>query len=232
MGAVRVGLLVPAAGRGERLGAGTPKAFVELRGEPIVLRTLKRLVEFRGFVLGITLVPPLHVDTFRTLAGAFAWPFPVEGVAGGAERQSSVWRGLEALGDAVDIVVVHDAVRPLVSVAMVEACVETAREHGAALTAVPVHDTLKRVADGRVVSTVDRRGLWVAQTPQAFRVPLLRQAHRRAVEVGYQATDDGALVEWAGTPPRIVLGDPLNLKITTPADLRLAGHLLGLAAPT
>jgi 2-C-methyl-D-erythritol 4-phosphate cytidylyltransferase len=128
--------------------------------------------------------------------------------------------------------VVHDAVRPLVSVETVSACVAAAREHGAALAAVPVHDTLKRIVDDRVVSTVDRRGLWAVQTPQAFRVPLLRQAHRRAAEVGYEATDDGALVEWAGTSPHIVAGDPLNLKITTPADLRLAEQLLRLAPAT
>lgn len=221
-----MGLLVPAAGWGERLGGGTPKAFVALRGEPIVLRTLRRLAEFPGFVRAITLVPPSHVDMFRRLVGACAWPFPVEGIAGGPERQDSVQRGLDALGDAVDIVVVHDAVRPFVSVAMVSACVDAAREHGAALTAVPVYDTIKRIADGAVVSTVDRQGLWVVQTPQAFRVPLLRRAHRRAAEVGYGATDDGALVEWAGTSPRTVPGDPLNLKITTPADLRLAEYLL------
>jgi 2-C-methyl-D-erythritol 4-phosphate cytidylyltransferase len=229
MGAVKVGLVVPAAGRGQRLGGDTPKAFVTLGGEPIILHTLRRLAEFRGFVHGIVLVPASHVDAFRRLVGGCAWPFPLEGIAGGAERQQSVERGLDALGNTVDIVVVHDAVRPFASAEMVAACIDAAREHGAALTGVPVHDTIKRIAGGTVVSTVNRRELWVAQTPQAFRTSLLRHAHRRAAELGYSATDDGGLVEWAGTAPRLVSGDPLNLKITTPADLRLAESLL--AAP-
>ena len=230
MGAERVGLLIPAAGRGERLGGDTPKAFVALGGEPIVIRTLMRLAEFRGFVRGLALLPASHVDTFRALVEAHTLPFPVAGIPGGAERQDSVRRGLDALDDAVDIVVVHDAVRPFASVAMVAACVAAARERGAALTAVPVHDTIKRIADDTVVSTVERRGLWMVQTPQAFRLSLLRRAHQRAAEVGFAATDDGALVEWAGTAPAIVPGDPLNLKITTAADLRLAESLLSAPA--
>lgn len=228
-----VAAVVVAAGRGERLGANQPKAFVSLAGEPIILHTLRRLATAEIVGRLVVAVPESHLGDFHQLvAAAGAWRVPLDAVAGGAERQQSVRRCLNVLGSECDIVVVHDAVRPFVAAKLVEACVAAARADGAALTALPVQDTLKRASDGVVRATVGRRGLWMAQTPQAFRLSLLRDAHRRATEIGCAATDDAALVEWAGAVPRIVLGDPLNIKITTAADLHYAERLVGASSPT
>jgi 2-C-methyl-D-erythritol 4-phosphate cytidylyltransferase len=158
------------------------------------------------------------------------WPLRVEPVVGGDERQESVARGLGLLDDDCEIVVVHDGVRPLVPSGVFSACVEGAQRWGAAVAAVPVRDTLKRGAGERVAATVDRRGLWMVQTPQAFRLSLLREAHARAAETGYRATDDAALVERAGAVVGIVRGTEENIKITEPGDLRYAELLLRLGA--
>jgi len=148
-------------------------------------------------------------------------------VRGGERRRDSVRAGLDALADC-DYVVVHDGARPLVTKALIDAALAGARETGAALCAVPVSDTVKRTDDaGLVRSTVSRAGLWLAQTPQAFRTELLLRAHE-ATEI--DATDDAALVELLGEPVRVVMGSPRNLKVTTPADLRLAEALLAAGA--
>lgn len=147
-------------------------------------------------------------------------------VAGGAERQESVARGLAAVPVDVPWVIVHDGVRPCVTPNLVTRVVRAAREHGAAVAALPVAETLKRGAAGWVQVTVDRDGLWAVQTPQAFRADLLREAHRRGAADGILGTDDAALVERLGAGVRLVPGLPGNLKITRPEDLALARALL------
>jgi 2-C-methyl-D-erythritol 4-phosphate cytidylyltransferase len=147
-------------------------------------------------------------------------------VAGGAERQESVARGLAAVPVDVPWVVVHDGVRPCVTPNLVTRVVQAAREHGAAVAALPVAETLKRGAAGWVQLTVDRDGLWAVQTPQAFRADLLREAHRRGAADGILGTDDAALVERLGAGVWLVPGLPGNLKITRPEDLALARALL------
>ncbi len=122
---------------------------------------------------------------------------------------------------------IHDAARPFVTPAIIDRVLDAARRHGAALAAVPVHDTVKSsTRAGRVLKTVDRRGLWLAQTPQAFRADLLREAHRRAVAAGHRGTDESALIESMGHPVHLVPGSPLNFKITTREDLALARSLV------
>ncbi len=151
------------------------------------------------------------------------WPVPVRIVAGGAERQDSVAAGLAALEDAVDVVLVHDAARPFVTLACVDACVQAAARHGAAIVAERARDTVKLVRDqGVIAETLDRRSIWLAQTPQGFRTALLREAYERARRDGVVATDDAALVERLGHPVHVVEGGPSNRKITTPEDLRWA----------
>jgi len=209
------------------LGLGVPKAFATLAGEPIVMRTLRLCASVGLFGRAVVAVPESHVVQFcDLLAEGAPWPFRVDSVIGGEDRQESVSLSLAMLGDDCDIVVIHDAVRPLASSELFSACVETARRSGAAVSAVPVRDTLKRAAGGRVSATVDRRGLWMVQTPQAFRVSLIREAHRRAAETGYRATDDAALVERAGWAVQLVPGDEGNIKITEPGDLRYAELLV------
>ncbi|MBI2218008.1 MAG: 2-C-methyl-D-erythritol 4-phosphate cytidylyltransferase [Candidatus Rokubacteria bacterium] len=146
-------------------------------------------------------------------------PVPVLVVPGGAERQDSVVRGLEAVPASFDLVLVHDAVRPFVSGALIDRVIDAARETGAAICALPIAETVKRVRDGAVDTTVDRTGLWVVQTPQGFRTAVLREAHDKARRDGVVGTDDAMLVERLGHPVRVVLGLVENIKITTPADL-------------
>jgi len=156
----------------------------------------------------------------------------MEVVQGGAERQDSVAAGLARVDAAADLVIVHDAARPFVSLACLTACVEAAAAGGAAIVAVPAHDTVKRVdASGVIVDTPDRRTIWLAQTPQVFRFALLRRAYEQAQHDGFVGTDDASLVERLGAPVRVVPGEPRNRKITTPDDLLWAeSHLRAQAA--
>jgi len=219
--------VIVAAGRGERLGAGLPKAFVPVKGVELVVRTLRCCAAAGLFDRAIVAVPGGQVEPFRALVAAHEpWPFAVHAVVGGADRQASVRCGLDAIAAEDGVVVIHDAARPFASVGMFARCVDRARACGAAVAAVRVPDTLKRAAGTRIVGTVDRQALWMVQTPQAFRLPLLREAHRRALETGYRGTDDAGLVVWAGGRVDLVPGESGNLKITEPADLRYAEQLL------
>lgn len=141
-------------------------------------------------------------------------------VSGGPTRQESVRIGLEAVSGDVDVVVVHDGVRPLITRRLLDAVVRAATESGAAICALPITETVKRVRDGFVAATLDRSDLWAVQTPQAYRTAVLREAHARARRDGVTGTDDAMLVERLGHAVRVVPGLPTNVKITTPADLR------------
>jgi 2-C-methyl-D-erythritol 4-phosphate cytidylyltransferase len=158
--------------------------------------------------------------TRRLLARARV-PKILDVVAGGADRQESVWRGLQRLPEDARVVVVHDAVRPFITADLVER-VRAAGAGGAATCGTPVRDTVKRVTDGAVESTIARQGLWLTQTPQAFARDLLWEAHDKARRDGFAGTDDAVLVERLGMPVAMVPGLAQNLKITTPEDLRTA----------
>jgi len=206
------------AGRGERLGAELPKAFVPLAGRPLFTWSLEALQRCAA-IDGIVLVGPTR--TLRDLIAASGCSSAkiVGWSEGGEARQHSVGRGLHVLPEGCTHVAVHDSARALVTPDVVARAVAEALEHGAAIAAVPQADTLKQGTLGLITGTVPRSGLWAAQTPQVFRRDWLERAHREATEV---ATDDAALVEWLGHPVRLSLGDPLNFKITTAADLELA----------
>jgi 2-C-methyl-D-erythritol 4-phosphate cytidylyltransferase len=146
----------------------------------------------------------------------------VEVVEGGTTRQESVWRALQAAPADAPIVLVHDAVRPFITPQLIDAIRTAADAHGAVLCALPIVETVKRVVDGVVESTLDRSTLWAVQTPQGFRAPLLREAHEKAIRDGIVGTDDAMLVERLGHAVRVVPGLAENVKITTPADLRAA----------
>lgn len=210
------------AGRGERLGAGVPKAAVMLAGRPLFAWSLGTLARCAS-VERIVVVGPVRVLRDVLAAAGLAPAKVAAWVEGGDERQHSVARGLAALDDGCDLVAVHDCARALASVALVERAVAAGRAHGAALAAVPLADTLKRVEAGVVAGTPARAGLWCAQTPQVFRRDWLEAAHAAAAGT---ATDDAALVEALGHPVHVAEGDPLNFKITTPGDLALAERWL------
>lgn len=214
------------------MGAVLPKPFLTLAGFPLIIHTL-RAIERSVFVRKIILViakerESLCQDLLRT-HGPFSIPIAL--VHGGAERQDSVRLGLSALDSDSDIVAIHDAARPFLASSILEASIHCAAEHGGAVVAIPARDTIKRVSDsGIITETVSRQQLWLAQTPQTFQVPLIREVHTRAVVEGVKATDDAALFEWSGRTVRVVSGSPRNFKITTQEDFFLAEAILAMEA--
>jgi 2-C-methyl-D-erythritol 4-phosphate cytidylyltransferase len=223
-----VNAIVVAAGKGERMGTALPKPFLPVAEVPLVVHTLHALSQ-SPLIKKILLVVAAEREQLSQELLQQHGPFaaPVSLVHGGPERQDSVRLGLAALEQECDIVVIHDAARPFISADVIDRSVMTAAECGAALAAIPVRDTIKRVNQEQfVIETVPRQDLWLAQTPQTFRVPLIRAAHARAHQLGVRVTDDAALLEWAGGTVKIVVGDARNFKITTPEDLQLAEALL------
>lgn len=231
---MKVAILLLAAGRGTRLGVDVPKAFLELGGETLLVHSAARLlaaVRAEDSCEVLVLVQPedraQHVPACLQRLRA-VMPPGVEPriVDGGATRQESMERGLAATSADVDLVCVHDAARALVPVERVRECLRTAQAVGGALLAIPAADTLKRVACGKVVETLDRSAIYYAQTPQIARRDWFVQAAEKARRTGFQVTDDVSLLEHAGLEVAVVSGSAGNLKITRPDDLPLAAALL------
>ena len=213
-----VAALLLCAGKGERLAAGVDKPLAPLAGRPLFTWSLASLQRCRA-IAGIALVGPVARLKDLLAASGNSSEKIVAWTEGGRERQHSVARGLHVLPEEFTTVAAHDCARALVSPELVARVVADALAHGAALAAVPLEDSLKRVSLSTVDATVPRAGLWRAQTPQAFRRDWLEEAHRT---VKGSATDDAALVESLGHPVHITPGDRLNFKITTRQDLELA----------
>jgi 2-C-methyl-D-erythritol 4-phosphate cytidylyltransferase len=215
--------LIVAAGRGERLGADGPKALVELAGRSLLQWSIDLMLAVSEIDRIIVALPP----------GVLA-PTGTTGVEGGAVRSESVARALEAAGpgDPEDMIVVHDAARPLASAELVRAALDTLAstdDLDAAIAAAPVIDTIKRANDDVVIETLDRSALWAVQTPQVFRRGTLERALDVSEEILAQATDDAWLVERLGGRVAVVPAGSENLKITTPLDLSLAELLIASA---
>ena len=176
----------------------------------------------------VIVAPGDYLEEFERLSGENKWRKIFAIVAGGSDRQQSVWHGLQAMPSETEWVIVHDAARPLVKPSLIVAVWEAAQEIGtAAIAALPCTDTVKRTLDGVLIAeTLDREQIWLAQTPQVFAAELLKEAHEQAIKDGCSATDDAMLVERLGVPIRLVQGDPTNIKITHPTDLVLAEALL------
>jgi 2-C-methyl-D-erythritol 4-phosphate cytidylyltransferase len=230
-GVVSVSMLLLASGRGTRLAAGLPKAFVTVGGVPLLVRSLRRLAritEDREVVLAVA--PEDRLTLLPTLADAITACGPTVVVDGGDTRQESMERAFAASDPTAPLVLVHDAARPFFPIEAARRALDRAAAVGGALLAVPAPDTLKRVdAAGRVVSTLDRSAVWLAQTPQVARRRDLARAIDVARRDGFAATDDVSLLEHAGIHVEAVLGSPFNLKITTAADLRFAETLAAAA---
>jgi 2-C-methyl-D-erythritol 4-phosphate cytidylyltransferase len=218
-----VNVILVAGGTGRRFGGTVAKQFQFLGGRPMLVIAASRFVGLDRLARMIVVV----ADDAREHAAALLAPLglPLRYASAGAERQHSVASGIAALDPECAVVAVHDAARPLVRPESIAACVAAARATGAAILATPVPDTVKRVQGERIVATIPRTDLWLAQTPQAFAADVLRRAHAAAPS-DLVATDDAALVERLGLPVAIVLGDAGNRKITTPADLAWAEALL------
>jgi 2-C-methyl-D-erythritol 4-phosphate cytidylyltransferase/2-C-methyl-D-erythritol 2,4-cyclodiphosphate synthase len=217
-----VAAVVVAAGRGQRVGGDLPKQYRKLAGEPVIRSSLA-LLSWHGQIGAVQAV--IHPDDRSDYEAAAVGLRLLPPVSGGATRQASVRAGLEALSArAPDIVLVHDAARPFCSAELVSRAIAACGETGAAIPALEVTDTIKRVdADGRVAGTVDRAPLRAVQTPQAFAFPALLEAHRRAAKDGREDfTDDAALAEWAGVKVAVFAGESGNVKLTTEDDFARA----------
>lgn len=222
--------VVVAAGKGKRMRRQEKKQYLTVGGKPVLAHTLEALGRIGPLTSIIVVVGEEDLERVRDYPRAYPGvPQPLQVVAGGAERQQSVYAGLLALEHTgVEYVLVHDGVRPFLRKEAVEACMEQAERSGAAVLAVPVKDTIKRVDErGIILSTPDRDSLRAIQTPQAFRLSLLLEAHRAAAKGGYIATDDAILVERIGHAVHTVPGDERNMKITTPEDLAWSEWMLG-----
>jgi 2-C-methyl-D-erythritol 4-phosphate cytidylyltransferase len=220
---VAVSAIIPAAGSGKRMGGGTAKQFLPLRGEPVLLHTV-RLFSQCPLVDEIVIAAG-DVAATQELVGSL--PKVTRIVQGGAERQDSVWAALQAVHSRPRIVCVHDAARPLLPPAVLESALRAAASHPAVVVAVPVKDTIKVVSpDGVVTATPDRSTLWAVQTPQIFWAETLVKAYRQAMADGFVGTDCASLVERIGVPVRIHPGSPENLKLTTPEDMAVAEAIL------
>jgi 2-C-methyl-D-erythritol 4-phosphate cytidylyltransferase len=207
--------LVVAAGRGERLGTPVPKAFAILAGRPMVEWSVAALREVAAIGEIVVALPE-----------GVAAPDGTIGVPGGTQRSHSVRAALAAAAGHEEVVLVHDAARPLVTPALVAACLDALGDADAAIAAAPVTDTIKECADGRVVRTLDRSRLWAVQTPQVFRRAALQRALDQDHDAIGAATDDASLVEAMGGTVHVVAAPRENLKVTTELDLRVAEMLL------
>ena len=219
--------IIVAAGRGSRAGGGRAKQFRELSGIPIIIHTLARFELCETIREAVVVLPGDAREEFQALVASHGLRKVTRAVAGGETRAESVWRGLQTLDpEGVEVVAVHDGVRPFVTPAEIDRTVREALEHGAAVLAAPAVETVKEVEDGRVLRTLERARLWQAQTPQCFRLGLLRRAYEQPGALGADVTDCSALVERLGETVRIVEGGADNIKITTPRDFALAEILL------
>lgn len=221
----RTAAVVPAAGRGERLGPGAPKALRQIGGVPILVHAVRALARGRSVDVVVVAAPPEEVAAVDALLADHDIPAEVSVVAGGTTRQESVRIAVASLPAEVDVVLVHDAARPLVPVELVDAVAAAVRAGAAAVIPVlPVADTVKEVEEDAVVRTLDRSRLRAVQTPQGFSRPVLEEAHR--VAGNGDATDDAGLVEALGLTVQTVPGNPEAFKVTRPIDLILAEALL------
>jgi 2-C-methyl-D-erythritol 4-phosphate cytidylyltransferase len=224
----RFAVILPAAGRSTRFGdPKEKKTYAELDGRAVWLRAADPFLNRDDVGQVIVAIAPEDRELFERRYRPNVAFLNITVVEGGAERHDTIARALEAVDPSCDHVAVHDAARPCVTPELVDRVFAAAIEHGAAILGVPVADTLKRVdPDGTIIETVPRAGLYGAQTPQVFRRDLLVRAYADRAKLGDNPTDDARLVEAIGHPVRVVEGSPMNLKITTAADLRLASAIL------
>lgn len=220
--------VVPAAGRGARMGGSTPKQFLSLGGIPLLVHTLRTLDSVSAISEIVVVIPDADREYCQLdVVDRFNIKKVAQIVPGGQRRQDSVRHGVLALQEKAEIVVVHDGVRPFVSREIVEQAIQSAIQTGASLVAIPMKDTVKRVNENGVVdATLNREQLWLAQTPQVFRYSWLLEAHQMAEEKNIDATDDAGLIEQLGHPVAIVQGSTHNIKITRPEDLALGEAIL------
>jgi 2-C-methyl-D-erythritol 4-phosphate cytidylyltransferase len=214
--------IIAAAGTGVRMGSGTPKQFLALEGVPIFVHTLRKFSSSEVIDEIYVAVRPEDVERARQDLEREHFSKPVRLVNGGPSRQETVARALAHARPGTKLVVVHDAVRPFVELEMIRRVTEAAREEGGAILGILSVDTVKQVERQTIVGTIPRERIALAQTPQAFRYAILREAFDRAAADGFNGSDEASLVERLGYPVTVLLGSDRNIKITKPSDLPLA----------
>jgi len=219
--------IIVAGGKGTRMGPDVDKLFLELRGAPILVHTWRQFETAPEIEEIVLVVRDGMQETIRNLARQQGFKKPFNLAPGGKERQDSVWSGLEALRPETDIVAIQDAARPCTTHSLIAATIAAARETGAAVAAHPITDTIKESGDGKLIErTLDRSRLWAVQTPQTFRVEVIRRALSEVRKRGILVTDDTAACELIGLPVRLVPAAEPNPKVTRPEDLPYVELLL------
>ena len=220
-------LLIPAAGMGKRMGSNQNKLLLKLKEKPLLSWTLKAANEAKNIkwigIIGQSYDFPLFTDIIAHINPSK----PVKLIQGGDTRQQSVYNGLQALPQTAEKVLIHDGARCLATPDLFNRCAETLLHSQALIAAIPVKDTIKVVNSNLIVKdTPPRENLWAAQTPQGFDVKLLKECHQKGLNLGWEVTDDAALLEKCGFPVQIDNGEETNLKVTTPIDLTIAQFIL------
>ncbi len=219
---IRITAIIPAAGRGSRLGSAVPKQFVEIEGKPIIIHSLSVLDKVPMISDIIVSALSAEIPLIKKLIMDYNINKVVDVVEGGRERNQSVRNAFNKI-KSTDYVLIHDAVRPLITEQAVTELINTGISYRAAISAIPVTDTVKFVdKDNILIKNVDRKGLWLAQTPQIFKYDTLSEAYKLYDRHHTDVTDEAGIVELGGTKIKIVAGSVFNIKITTKADLRLA----------
>lgn len=224
---MKVTAIIVAAGKSKRIQGKIPKQFIEIGGKPLLSHTLEKFEECED-IGEILLVVPEDWLTYCTaeITDKYGFKKINKVISGGEKRQDSVYKGLLAILNDTSIVVIHDGVRPLVKVSHITESIKLCQKCKAVILAVPVKETVKRIEDGSVVTTLNRERLWIAQTPQTFDYKILLDAYEKAKLDGFVGTDDASLVERMGIEVKILEGDYDNIKITTQGDLLLADRIL------
>jgi 2-C-methyl-D-erythritol 4-phosphate cytidylyltransferase len=223
---MRAVAIIPAAGVGTRMRTSSPKQFLSLAGVPILVHTLRKFSRCASIGMAIVPMRKLDIATFEPVLDKEGLLGFARLVPGGIHRQDSVYSGFQEVDPATDVVVVHDAVRPLVEIESIDAAIREAQASGAAILAIPCTDTIKQIDKTHVVTTLPRDKIVLVQTPQAFRYALLKQGFERARAENFYATDESCLVERLGHPVTVLRGSETNIKITKPADLPFAELLI------
>lgn len=224
---MKITAIIVAGGQGRRIKGPIPKAFIKLAGKSILERTLKTFDECNAITDLIVVVPKDCIGRAEKLVKTNNFLKVKKIVAGGKQRQNSVWNGLRLVNQECDLVIIHDAARPLIGKNTIDLALKAAQKFGAAVVGVPAKDTLKLINARHIIKrTPERKYIWAAQTPQVFKYKIIWKAYLKAIRQKVSATDDSKLVEDLGQKVKMVMGSYSNIKITTPEDLNLAETLL------
>lgn len=218
-------VVIVAAGKGQRFG-NSGKVLATLLDTPVLAYSIEAFQQVPEITEIVVVVGEHTEQAVMQLVSGSNWSKITEVVLGGSTRQESTDKGVNAVSSEAEVILVHDGARPLIQSQQIEACIAAAREHGGAIVAAPVTDTIKQVRDGKIESTIDRSTIWAAQTPQGFRADRLRRMMRVAATTSAVVTDEASLAEITGEEVWIVPGDSSNLKITHPADIIVAEALV------